>query len=277
GVLYAHTVLARRMARRAAKPLVLTEHVGRVPYRGAVLRAVQDAAWRVIGDATLAQASAVVALNDRVRAWLAARGAAAAPELIPNGVDLDRFGPGDAVQRTIAREALGLPAEGVLGLMVGRDTPKKHRAAAIGADRAGWTLVLAGAPVAIHGAGVHDLGVLAGETMPLLYHACDFLVHLAEGEGFPMAVQEAMATGLPVALAWDAGYASTLDRDAVLAGDGIAATMRGAQALAADAALRTAVGGRGRAWATSRWSWDEAVARYEAVYGRVARNGGAPA
>ena len=60
---------------------------------------------------------------------------------------------------------------GVLGLFVGRDAPKKRRADVVAAERSGWTLVLAGAPLSIHERGIIDLGVLASESMPLLYHA----------------------------------------------------------------------------------------------------------
>ena len=266
GALYAQTILARRLAARAGRPLVLTEHVGWVPYRGAVLRAVQGAAWRIVGDATLRGASAVVALNGRVGDWLAARVPSCVPRLIPNGVELDRFTPPTPAQRAQSRSVLGLPADGVLGLFVGRDSPKKRREDVVAAEREGWTLVLAGAPVRIHHHGIIDLGVLAPESMTLLYHACDFLVHAAEGEGFPMAVQEAMATGLPVALRWDTGYAATLDRAVVDANDDIALTLRHADALAADAALRATAGQRARDWASTQWSWEVTVAAYEAVY-----------
>ena len=272
GALYAQTVLARRMARRARQPLMLTEHVGFVPYPGAVLQAVQGAAWRFVGDATLAQARGVVALNARVGDWLAARVASCRPELIPNGVDLVRFAPTTPAERVQARSVLGLPADGVLGLFVGRDAPKKRRADVVAAERSGWTLVLAGAPLSIHEHGIIDLGVLAAESMPLLYRACDFLVHAAEGEGFPMAVQEAMATALPVALRWDSAYAGTLTRDVVPTGDSIVDTIRAADALAADAALRAAAGARARDWATMHWNWDVTVAAYEALYSRLTRS-----
>ena len=44
----------------------------------------------------------------------------------------------------------------------------------------------------------------------------DALVHAASGEGFPLAVQEAIAAGLPTVLAWDQGYDRILGRDVVL-------------------------------------------------------------
>ncbi len=270
GALYAQTVLARRVARRAARPLVLTEHVGWIPYRGAVLQSVQRAAWRFVGDATLAQSRAVVALNARVGGWLHARPAKPHVTLIPNGVDLTRFAPPTDTQRREARAALGLPATGVLGLFVGRDAPKKRRADVVAASRSGWTLVLAGAPVAVHEHGIIDLGVMAAEAMVPLYHACDFLVHAAEGEGFPMAVQEAMATGLPVALRWDAGYATSLERDVIPTADDIAGTLRAADSLAHDASHRAEVGARAHAWATAHWSWDVTVAAHEALYASLA-------
>ena len=269
GALYAQSTQARRMARRFGTPLVLTEHVGWVPYPSRTVRVAQAAAWRLIGDTTLRQASAVVALNERVRDWLTARVPSCAAAMLPNGVDFTRFPRGDAAARAAARLVVGLPPGQRLGLFVGRDAPKKHRAEVLSGHREGWTLVLAGATRRIVAPGVIDLGIVEAERMPLLYQACDFLVHLAEGEGFPMAVQESMASGLPVALRWDPGYASTLDRDAVSAGDTMADTMAAADALAVDAGRRERLGGAGHAWATTHWSWDATVAAYEAIYARV--------
>lgn len=266
GAVYPETILARRLSARTGIPLVLTEHVGWVPYPGAVLQAVQGAAWRFVGDDTLRRASVVVALNGRVDDWLAKRDPSRPRQLIPNGVDLARFAPPTDAERVQARSVLGLPADEVLGLLVGRDAPKKRRKDVIATPRTGWTLVLAGAPRVIHANGIVDLGMVASEGMPLLYHACDFLVHAAEGEGFPMAVQEAMATALPVALRWDAGYEATLDRDVVGAASDIEGTMRLADALAADQARRSEMGRRAHAWATAHWSWDVSVSAYEALY-----------
>lgn len=271
GALYHHTILARRTARRLAVPLILTEHVGWVPYPAVTLRAVQGAAWSLVGDATLAQAAAVVALNERVQGWLAARVAGCQPELISNGVDLARFSPCDERGQASARAAFGLPLRGVLGLMVGRDAPKKNRGPLLATPRHGWTLVLAGAPRAVTGPGVIDLGALAADQMPSLYRACDFLVHVAEGEGFPLAVQEAMATGLPVAILWDLGYSTTLAREIVDGRSDVPATVRAADELAADTSRRIAAGAKALAWARDHWTWEATVSAYETIYTRLAK------
>src|SRR6185312_6621576 len=48
---------------------------------------------------------------------------------------------------------------------------------------------------------------LSGESLAPLYRACDVLVLPSVGEGFPLVVQEAMASGLPVLCGRDTAQA----------------------------------------------------------------------
>ncbi|MBI2796214.1 MAG: glycosyltransferase family 4 protein [Gemmatimonadetes bacterium] len=266
GALYAQGVFARRAARRARRAVVLTEHVGFVPYASAVVKAVQRAAWNAIGDGAVRSADAVTTLGERVRGWLAARSGRDDIAVIPNGVDTARFAPPTPAQRAAARGMLGLPADGTLVLFVGRAAGKKNLEQLLAIPRDGFTLVTCGAERGGRLDGVADLGVLAPEAMPAAYQACDLLAHPAEGEGFPLAVQEAMAAGLPVVLRWDPGYASTVARDAVQSVDDVPSFARALAGLVRDGAARGEAGARGRAWAMERWSWDVTVAAYERVY-----------
>ena len=267
GALYAQTVLARRAARRGGAALVLTEHVGPVAYPSAALNALQRWAWSGIGSQTAAQADAVTTLGSRVSVFLQRYVTPGAViEVIPNGVDLERFAPATDAQRSAARATLGLPADGVLVLFVGRAAAKKNLDALLTIPRIGWTLVTCGAARTSRPDGVIDLGVRSPLEMVRAYHACDVLAHPAEGEGFPLAVQEAMASGLPAVVRWEAGYEATLARDVAHAADEMPAFAEVLGALVSDAAARRASGARGRAWAEARWGWDATVAAYERVY-----------
>ena len=269
GALYAQTAYARRAARHARRAMVLTEHVGFVPYASAVLELVQRAGWRALGDRVLRDADAVTTLGSRVQAWLSDRSGRRDIEVIPNGVDTQRFVPPTPEQRRNARRALQLPADGPLVLFVGRDAGKKNLDSLLGAPRDGFTLVVCGAERGLRADGIVDLGLVSPSEMETVYHACDLMAHPAEGEGFPLVVQEAMSSGLPVVLRWDSGYSGTLSRELVCAADDSLAFARAVHALAHDRAAWASRSEAGRAWAVARWSWDTAVAAYERVYERV--------
>lgn len=128
--------------------------------------------------------------------------------LIPNGVDLNRFAPGQS-----ERARFGLPANGPIVLMVSAFIASKNIAEGIAAMAhvPEANLVVAGdgplredmkrlAAELIPGR-FHQLTVPATE-MPALYRSADVFMHLSTDESFGNVFVEAMATGMPI-VAWD--------------------------------------------------------------------------
>jgi glycosyltransferase involved in cell wall biosynthesis len=124
-------------------------------------------------------------------------------QVVRNGVDLDRFCPGD---RLAARRALHLPESIPLILAVGRLVRAKgfHLAARALTHLPDANLVLVGEgpdrrPIAATAAGrCHFLGSLAPDQVAVAYRACNVLVLPSQREGWPNVVNEALASGLPV-------------------------------------------------------------------------------
>lgn len=128
---------------------------------------------------------------------------------ICNGVDTDRFLPGD---RDAARRAIGVPnGLAVVGTVGRLDPVKDHmgliRAFAEGVAYRAAILVIAGdGPTRpelaelVRTLGVEDRVRLLGERadIPLVLRALDLFVLPSVGEGISNAILEAMATGLPV-------------------------------------------------------------------------------
>ena len=125
--------------------------------------------------------------------------------LARNGVDLDRFHPGDPGS---ARRELGLPKDARLVLAVGRLVAEKGfhlMARALRNLEQSVHMVVVGvgpeAPRLVQLAPegrLHLLGPLTPERVALCYQACDLLVLPSEREGWPNVVTEALASGLPV-------------------------------------------------------------------------------
>ena len=268
GALYAQSILARRLATRLGAPFVLTEHVGFVGYSSALVNAVQRMAWRTIGFPLVRGADAVVTYNARVHAELG-RDSGRSIDFVGNGVEVERFRPRSTEERRATRRAFGLPEDALLALFAARDSEKKNLDVLLRAKRAGYTLVVCGWERNLSGASLVDLGVVPYPRMADLFASVDIMVHPASGEGFPLAVQEAVASGLPVVLLWDEGYARWMPRDVVAACDSVDDVVSRLAALAADPAARVCLSRRAREWAQEHWSWDGTVAAYDEIYDRV--------
>lgn len=164
-------------------------------------RVLQRLALRVVRPTLLADAGIVAAAHAR---WMGSR----CPRVIPNGVDLRRFSPGD---RLSARARLGLPGDArVVGCAGRLERVKGHDVMLEALARAKPSIhfVLAGvgscdqhlrAQAARLGLGrrVHFLGHV--EDMPTFYRALDLFCLPSRNEGLPLALLEAQACGVAAA------------------------------------------------------------------------------
>ena len=258
------TAAAVSMWRRI--PLVLTEHVGFIRYSRAAANALERAAWRIVGDRVLRASAAVTTLNERIAGWLRERSPTCSPRLIGNGVDTERFRPLNAHERRARRARFQLPQDQTLVLFAGRDNPKKNLDVVLRIPRKSFHLVVCGHRRDLRGENLTDLGPLPHEAMPDLYGCVDLLVHAATGEGFPLAVQEALASSLPVALLWDEGYLSSIDRNVVRACNSFEELAEEVKALSKDATQRARLAAQSRAAAARLWSWDATASSYLQLY-----------
>ncbi|MCI0434456.1 MAG: glycosyltransferase family 4 protein [Gemmatimonadetes bacterium] len=266
GSLYPLSIAAAIMARRKRVPLVVTEHVGFVDFGNPALNAIQRAAWAALGDFVIRSASAVTTYNSRVLQWLADRYQHANVRFIPNGVDLARFRPHSPDEKELLRRSLGLPEDRTLVLFVGRNAGKKNLKHVLRIPRTTFELVVCGAERRLPDDDVIDLGVVPYERMPGLLACADMMVHASTGEGFPVAVQEACAAGLPVALLWDDGYAESLDREIVAAANTLDELSSTVLRLVGDPEERAMCAHAQRLWAETHWRWQRTIDRYASLY-----------
>jgi D-inositol-3-phosphate glycosyltransferase len=239
---------------------------------------------RVIGEEqVVAEADRLVA-NTADEAHQLVRWYDADPQrtlVIPPGVDLQRFSPGD---RLAARRRVGVPADAVVLLFVGRIQPLKgpdlllQAAARMLADdpglRATLQVLVVGAP---SGSGLaeprrlQELAVSLGVTdvvrflppqppaqLAEHYRAADVAVVPSHNESFGLVALEAQACGTPVVAAAVGGLQTAVD-DGV---SGLLVADRDPRSYAA--AIRRVLAGRellaaGAGRHASRFSWDRTV------------------
>lgn len=271
--LYEGSALTALLARRVRKPLILSQHIGFVNYRSAFLNGVERLANQTLGRAVLRSATRVVfcttAAKLFVEQWL--DGAGLRTAFIPNGIDTDRFRPPTNAERESARATLGLPGSTRVALFVGRLVEKKGidvLAELIEKTPSHFFLIVGDGPsrkmIPKEAANLALFPEVAPEKMARFYQASDVFVLPSHGEGLPLSVQEAMATGLPVIVSRDEAFVEVLDRErACLA---TARTFQGFSdslgRLASDQGLHTTLSDRTRALALRDWSLDVMTGRY---------------
>lgn len=273
------------------RPLVLTQHVSMVEHPSALVTAVQKLVYGTAGRALLRRARQVFTLNGRVTDFVVRLGASAEKTtVLANGVDEGLYRPAvEETERKALRERYGLGGDGFRVLYVGRLVPKKgidlllealDQLVSPDADVRGSApeLVVVGtgddAAVRAHPA-VRYLGGLPATQVAELYRACDAFALPSVGEGFPLVVQEAMSSGVPVVTTDDPAYAPyRLDEAGVVLIPRETAALRGAlQALAEDATERARLGKLAAVYAAERFSWSRHVDTLLGHYRRAARRG----
>jgi len=272
--LYFPNVVAYIGARLARRPVVVTQHVGWVPYRNPLLRLTLAAANRLLGVLVLGGACRVVFESESVRRYFARFVRfRAAPQLVANGVDTQVFAPADAVARGAQRAALGADGNAPLLLFIGRFVEKKGlpvlAALARRFPQTRWVLAGVG-PIDPEHWRLPNVKVIRAprpdELVPL-YQAADLFVLPSVGEGLPLAVQEAMACGTPALVGEETAAAcpqadAPILREPTGAADDAARWEARLQRLLAEPAALAALRPRVAAFARSEWAWERCVARY---------------
>ena len=191
--------------------------------------------------------------------------------LIPNGVDLNRFKPGQPTPTTF-----GLPTGEPVVLMVSALIESKNVAIGIEAVSRlpGVHLAVAGdGPLREH---LRDLAqrllpgrfhnfTVPAERMPDLYRSANAFLHLSRVESFGNVFVEAMATGLPT-VAWD------LPRTRWITGDTALLVPDGDQpglVIAVAAALDDRAPRPGIAARAERFSWTAIARQYSEFFSAV--------
>lgn len=198
---------------------------------------------------------------------------------IYNGIDTDAFRPGASP----VRAELGIPAEAPVAGIVGRLDPiKNHRGLLRAFARVrvavpeARLLVVGGGPegdalAELAGPGVSLLG--DRRDAPDILRALDVFVLSSFNEGISNTILEAMATALPVVATAVGGNPELVDdgaTGALVEPDSEAALEAGLCRYFEDRTLARSHGEAGRRRAIERFDVPGMVARYEAVWRRVA-------
>ena len=278
---------ARRLARRLGRPLVFTYHTHYEKYahyvplrRSLVERLAVSVSARFANRSDL-----VIAPSAAVRALLWRRGVTAPIEVVPTGVRLQLFCPGDQAR---ARVALGLSPTDPILLYVGRLDREKSVELLLDAfplvmealPRARLLLVGQGTEAAKlrararatpAGERVSFVGIKPREALPDCYRAADLFCFASQTETQGLALAEAHACGLP-AVAVGAPGVEEVVRDGetgLLVKPDPRALAEAAIGLLLDPARRRSMGDRAREVASQQFGAERQARLIAALYARV--------
>lgn len=271
--LYVANLLALVFAKLHKRPVLVTQHIGVIPFRSRLAAGLLDFLNRSLGRWALRRADRVTFVSRTVCDYFESfMSFPRAPEVLPNGVDRSRFFPAEH-----------LPSQkGVRCLFVGRFVEKKGLALLRQCmDIAGlnWTFVGWG-PLSPEAWGVvpaplEVLGKATPDEVARLYRKADLLVLPSVGEGFPLVVQEALASGTPVLVSHEVAAAfPAIDTRCVFPVD-----LQGSDGIANLRRTLSSLPSRGKELAAARehavalagqWSWETCASRYGDLYAELA-------
>ncbi len=214
-----------------------------------------------------------VVISEADRAQLLDLQPALSIEVIPNGIELERFRPRDVERDPHTLLFVGNyeypPNQDAARILVDKVLPEVRRAIPearlqlIGNNPPDWLRELANDHIEISGR--------VPEVTPYLARATVFVCPLRIGAGLKNKVLEALAMGIPVA-------ATPLSVEGIDVRAGESALIAPVDQIAqrtiellGDAALRERLSKNGRALIESRYSWEQTASSYEGLYEEICR------
>jgi glycosyltransferase involved in cell wall biosynthesis len=185
-IVHAHFGQSGLVAFPSPRPVVLTLHGSDLMgwRNGRGRRTVAGRTLPVVSRTAARWAAKVIVVSEDLKLVLGSRPDA---EVIPCGIDLDRFRP---ASKERSRRELGLPTDANLVLFSGHpENPIKRHALAL------EVVASLDSDVRAQLVNVFDQ---PHSKMPVFFNACDALLITSQHEGSPTIVKEALACGLPV-------------------------------------------------------------------------------
>lgn len=212
-VLYPSSLLATLIAKFYKKPVVLTQHIPHVKYPGFVLNFIERMALITLGRLIFSTSDKIIVLSSSVGRML--KKYSSKLIYIENGVDLSLFRPALPEQKKKLRIKHKIPVSKSVVMFVGRMVPKKgYRMMFEARDPEYLTVFVGGGPVSdymIRQKNTLFLGAMVQRDLSEIYQLSDIFVLPSQGEGFPLTIQEAMASGLPIITSKNTSYSRYLN------------------------------------------------------------------
>lgn len=285
--IYPASLVALLLAKLRGKPVIITQHIGDIAYRSAILRAVLRGINRSLGRLMLGHANQTIFISPRVKMLFEGFTRFTRPPAYwPNGVDCRIFKPLPPAARQALRTRLGIRDEQHVILFVGRFVEKKGLGLLkeMACQRPDWRWWFAGwgtqGPLHPDTWGLQQVTTWRDRregSLAELYQAADVLVLPSYGEGFPLVVQESLACGTPVVISNETAQGGPAFPPAIRAVAHSPQTpdpehwLRAIERMVdASESQRSQTREAAASFALTEWDWDRLAERYERLFRQLA-------
>lgn len=218
GMLYPSSLLASVFTKLFKKPFILTQHASYIEYDNWIINWLEKLVRATMGRLVVTLSKKVIIVNDGVRTWLGVDNGKIVT--IINGVDTSLFRPVNTDKKKLLRKKYSLPQQKKVILYVGRLVPKKGYKELYKARGKDYLIVFVGGGSVPYymkkDQNVCFLGRLEQNKLSEIYQASDVFALPSMCEGFPLTIQEAMASGLPIITTKHPGFDKYLDKRCVM-------------------------------------------------------------
>lgn len=198
--MYLSSFWAALAAKMLRKKLVVTVHINHIHYENPMVNLLERIAELVIAKPVFMMADKIVLINKNLEVEL--KDYKTKMVVISNGVDDSLFFPVTQQQRLSLRKKYDLDLKKKLVLFVGRLVPKKGFKLVMDANSNEYEILFVGTGEVTESmrqtSGLRFLGPKSQEELAEFYQLSDVLVLPSHGEGYPLSIKEALASGLPV-------------------------------------------------------------------------------
>ena len=279
--LYMSNLVAFVFAKIQKKKIVITQHIGLIPYKNPLFRGLLSLLNSTIGTAILKNADRTVFISETVQKYFVSKANfPTTPLMIPNGVETKIFFPRKTDTASQVRQQLNLPQNRTILLFVGRFVEKKGlpilQQLAVHFSHIHWMFAGWGSldPESWNLPNVSVFRNLRGAELRPIYQAADMLVLPSVGEGFPLVVQEAMACGTPVMVGEETANACVAAKhlmfsEAVEGTDTFRLWANKITEICHDTSILAELRFQVAEFAREYWSWDKCSTQYYDLFQRL--------
>lgn len=198
--LYVSSFLAAMFAKLIGKKVVVTVHISHILYSNKVVDTLEKVAEYLIAKPIFEVADSILLINDELSSDFSSYSNKV--HVLPNGVDTNLFHPVSLIEKKKLRIKNGITTEKKILLFVGRLVPKKGFDLLLRATSDKYQIVFVGGgeikPEYISIPNTHWIGSVQSERLAEYYKMSDAFILPSYGEGYPLSIKEALASGLPV-------------------------------------------------------------------------------